>query len=84
MITREAADLRFAQELHEAIEVAIRRGRPDVARRAVRQPLENSDAMTERIGVAKSWRRDLMAGRPRGAMRTARSAAPVPRAGVFA
>jgi DNA-binding FadR family transcriptional regulator len=53
MITREADDLRYAQELHEAIEGAIRRRRPDAAKRAVRQLLENSDAMIERIGVAR-------------------------------
>jgi DNA-binding FadR family transcriptional regulator len=50
LITREAADLRYAQELHEAIERAIRQRRPASAKRAVRRLLANSDAMLERIG----------------------------------
>jgi DNA-binding FadR family transcriptional regulator len=49
LITREADDLRYAQELHEAIERAIRRRQPAAAKRAVKRLLENSDAMLERI-----------------------------------
>jgi len=49
MITREAADLRYAQDLHEDIEKAIRLKRPVAARSAVRRLLENSDAVVSRI-----------------------------------
>lgn len=49
LITREAADLRYAQELHEAIEKAIRQRRPVSAKRAVKRLLANSDAMLQRI-----------------------------------
>jgi DNA-binding FadR family transcriptional regulator len=49
MITRQADDLRHAQELHEAIERAIRLRRPLAAKRAVRRLLANSDAMVQRI-----------------------------------
>jgi DNA-binding FadR family transcriptional regulator len=53
MITREAADLRHAQGLHEAIERAIRQRRPAAARRAVKGLLENSDAMVLRVDGAR-------------------------------
>jgi DNA-binding FadR family transcriptional regulator len=49
MITREAGSLRHAQELHEAIERAIRRRKPDAARRAVRSLLKNSDDLVDQI-----------------------------------
>jgi DNA-binding FadR family transcriptional regulator len=49
LITREAGSLRHAQELHEAIERAIRRRRPAAARRAVLRLLENSDLMIDQI-----------------------------------
>ena len=52
LITRESGSLRYAQELHEAIETAIRRRNPAAARRAVRKLLENSDRMVEEIAPA--------------------------------
>jgi DNA-binding FadR family transcriptional regulator len=51
LITQQAADLRYAQELHEAIEKAIRLRRPLAARRAVRRLLANSDAMLQSINT---------------------------------
>lgn len=42
-VTREANDLRYAQDLHEAVEKAIRLQRPDAARKAVRALLSNTD-----------------------------------------
>jgi DNA-binding FadR family transcriptional regulator len=42
-VTREADDLRHAQELHESIEKAIRLRRPEAARNAVRKLLANTD-----------------------------------------
>ena len=52
LITRESGSLRYAQELHEAIETAIRRRNPAAARLAVRKLLENSDRMVEEIAPA--------------------------------
>jgi DNA-binding FadR family transcriptional regulator len=52
LITREAGSLRYAQELHEAIERAIRRRRPTAARRAVHGLLANSDMMIDQIESA--------------------------------
>jgi len=45
VVTREANDLRHAQDLHEAIEEAIRLQRPDEARAAVRRLLANTDVI---------------------------------------
>ena len=42
-VTREVNDLRHAQTLHEDIERAVRRQRPDAARAAVRKLLANTD-----------------------------------------
>ncbi len=42
-VTREVNDLRYAQDLHEAIERNIRLQRPDGARKAVRKLLANTD-----------------------------------------
>jgi len=42
-VTREVNDLRHAQKLHENIEQAIRRQRPEAARAAVRKLLANTD-----------------------------------------
>ncbi|MEJ8570511.1 FadR/GntR family transcriptional regulator [Microbaculum marinum] len=42
-VTREADDLRHVQKLHEGIEKAILRQRPEAARRAVRRLLANTD-----------------------------------------
>jgi DNA-binding FadR family transcriptional regulator len=50
LITREAGSLHHAQELHEAIERAIRRRSPTAARRAVHRLLANSDSMVDQIG----------------------------------
>jgi len=44
-VTREANSLRYAQELHAAIEEKIRLQRPDEARRAVQVLLADTDAM---------------------------------------
>ncbi len=49
-VTREANDLRHAQELHEDIEKCIRLRRPEAARRAVRRLLANTDEIIERLG----------------------------------
>jgi DNA-binding FadR family transcriptional regulator len=49
LITREAGSLRFAQELHEAIEQAIRLKDPEAARLAVRKLLANSGNMIDQI-----------------------------------
>ncbi|MCA0433753.1 MAG: FadR family transcriptional regulator [Proteobacteria bacterium] len=43
LITVEAGDLRYAQDLHNNIEKAIRQRKPQAARLAVRRLLENSD-----------------------------------------
>ncbi|MER9353455.1 MULTISPECIES: FadR/GntR family transcriptional regulator [unclassified Mesorhizobium] len=43
--TRELDDLQHAQQLHEAIEKAIRLQRPDAARNAVRKLLANTDGV---------------------------------------
>ncbi len=52
-VTREANDLRYAQDLHEAVEKAIRLQRPDAARKAVRALLNNTDQMlADRGGLA--------------------------------
>ena len=45
LITREAGDLRYAQDLHNNIEKAIRQKKPNAARLAVRKLLDNSDDM---------------------------------------
>jgi DNA-binding FadR family transcriptional regulator len=42
-VTREVNDLRYAQDLHEAIERAIRLQKPDAARKAVKALLRNTD-----------------------------------------
>jgi len=42
-VTREVNDLRHAQKLHEDIERAVRRRRPEAARAAVRKLLANTD-----------------------------------------
>lgn len=49
-VTREVKNLHHAQDLHEAIEEAIRRQRPDDARLAARRLLANTD---EIIGVVR-------------------------------
>jgi DNA-binding FadR family transcriptional regulator len=49
IITRAAGDLRHAQELHYAIEKAIRLRRPSAARRAVHRLLDNSDSMIREL-----------------------------------
>ena len=43
--TRELDDLQHAQQLHEAIEKAIRLQRPEAARNAVRKLLANTDGV---------------------------------------
>jgi DNA-binding FadR family transcriptional regulator len=43
IITVEAGDLHYAQDLHNNIEKAIRQQKPDAARNAVRKLLKNSD-----------------------------------------
>jgi len=45
LITVEAGDLHYAQDLHNNIERAIRQKKPNAARLAVRRLLENSDQM---------------------------------------
>ncbi len=45
VVTREANDLRHAQDLHEAIEEAIRLRKPEEARRAVHRLLANTDVI---------------------------------------
>ena len=45
LITMEAGDLHYAQDLHNSIERAIRQKKPNAARLAVRRLLENSDEM---------------------------------------
>lgn len=47
-VTREVNDLRHAQKLHEDIERAIRRQRPEAARSAVRKLLANTDEIIGR------------------------------------
>lgn len=47
-VTREANSLRYAQELHAAIEEQIRLQRPEAARQAVRKLLSDTDAMIRR------------------------------------
>lgn len=51
-VTREANDLRYAQDLHEAIERAIRQQCPDAARKAVKALLRNTDDMLQHKGKA--------------------------------
>lgn len=48
LITRTAGDLHHAQNLHSQIERAIAERKPRAARLAVRQLLDNSDAMIDR------------------------------------
>jgi DNA-binding FadR family transcriptional regulator len=47
-VTREVNDLRHAQDLHEAIERAIRLQNPNAARRAVRRLMANTDSIIGR------------------------------------
>jgi DNA-binding FadR family transcriptional regulator len=47
-VTREANSLRYAQELHAAIEEQIRLQKPEAARQAVRNLLADTDAMIRR------------------------------------
>lgn len=56
LITREAGDLHYAQDLHNNIERAIRQRKANAARAAVRKLLENSDSMITKW-VGKSVRR---------------------------
>lgn len=51
-VTREVNDLRYAQDLHEAIERAIRLQRPDAARKAVKALLRNTDHILKIKGIA--------------------------------
>jgi DNA-binding FadR family transcriptional regulator len=51
-VTREVNDLRYAQDLHEAIERAIRLQRPDAARKAVKALLRNTDQILKTRGMA--------------------------------
>ena len=51
-VTREVNDLRYAQDLHEAIERAIRLQRPDAARKAVKALLRNTDLILKTRGMA--------------------------------
>jgi DNA-binding FadR family transcriptional regulator len=44
-VTREANDLRYAQDLHDNIERAIRQQKPEAARKAVKALLMNTDQM---------------------------------------
>lgn len=53
LITREAGDVHYAQDLHDRIEKAIRQRRPEAARRAVQRLLENSDNMIARFSVQR-------------------------------
>ncbi|MGE0119705.1 MAG: FadR/GntR family transcriptional regulator [Dongiaceae bacterium] len=48
-VTRRVGTLRHAQTLHEDIEKAIRRRRPDAARRAVRRLLADTDDVIHRV-----------------------------------
>jgi DNA-binding FadR family transcriptional regulator len=48
LITVEAGDLHYAQDLHNNIERAIRQRKPNAARIAVKRLLENSDEMIEK------------------------------------
>jgi DNA-binding FadR family transcriptional regulator len=51
-VTREVDDLRYAQDLHEAIERAIRLQRADAARKAVKALLRNTDQILSQKGKA--------------------------------
>jgi DNA-binding FadR family transcriptional regulator len=51
-VTREMNDLRYAQDLHEAIERAIRLQRPNAARKAVTALLRNTDHILKTTGLA--------------------------------
>ena len=51
-VTREVNDLRYAQDLHEAIERAIKLQRPDAARKAVKALLRNTDHILKSRGLA--------------------------------
>jgi DNA-binding FadR family transcriptional regulator len=65
-VTRQVGSLRHAQSLHEDIEKAIRRRRPEAARRAVRRLLADTDDIIEHMppaaaaGNAKRSRRSPM------------------------
>lgn len=50
LITRQARDLHYAQDLHNDIERAIRARKPNAASLAVRKLLKNSDAMIGKWG----------------------------------
>jgi DNA-binding FadR family transcriptional regulator len=50
-VTREVNDLRYAQDLHEAIERAIKQQRPEAARKAVRALLRNTDQILKSKGL---------------------------------
>lgn len=52
-VTREVNDLRYAQDLHEAIERSIRQRKPDAARKAVKALLRNTDQILMTKGMAK-------------------------------
>jgi DNA-binding FadR family transcriptional regulator len=56
LITREAGDLHYAQDLHNNIERAIRKRKPNAARVAVRKLLENSDQMISKWAGRSSGR----------------------------
>jgi DNA-binding FadR family transcriptional regulator len=51
-VTREVNDLRYAQDLHEAIEIAIRLQKPEAARKAVKALLRNTDHILKIKGMA--------------------------------
>ena len=51
-VTREVNDLRYAQDLHEAIERAIRMQRPEAARKAAKALLRNTDQILKSKGFA--------------------------------
>jgi len=52
-VTREVNDLRYAQDLHDAIERAIRVQRPEAARKAVKALLRNTDHILKTKGAAE-------------------------------
>jgi DNA-binding FadR family transcriptional regulator len=56
-ITREVNDLRYAQDLHEDINLSIRRRQPDAARMAARRLLENTDSVIARCNTSADGHR---------------------------
>jgi len=68
-VTRHVGTLRHAQSLHEDIEKAIRRRRPDAARRAVRRLLADTDDILRHMPAvgAKRPRNSSPIGRPTAA-----------------